>query len=1286
MLDTIGAFGSGIGTNLLSDSLSKKLEAFKDKKAIASFTQSLRDWEIEFEKQNDGTIITNGAFYSHVKYHNVIENIVAYVLEPSMNAVTEDEFLNCLHEKMVNRIEETTEKKLSWNDSRLIRNFLTHLLTTTRAFLFQKISLEDRGLFYLVCQNNAKLEHLERIVKEKFQMQDQNVQQIVEQLSMAIQKSETEERIKAKMASWNSRQIKNLGNRYTPDLNIPVEIMDSLHGASVDQQFQNIFYDKVDKFLIAMRHTELSEINALCDAILPTLLGCDITYHELFDIFEAIACTQKSRVLICIDALNEGAGVTFWNSVLGGLVDFLKEFPHIGLLVSVRTQYEDSLFDGQDTLRAQMQRIEHFGFTTVEHDAMHQYFSFYGITIDPVVFPISEFRNPLFLRLFCTANRNTHISLGDISLPFVYSQYISVMEQKVAKRCNYNKSYKLISKIIDEMVSKRINEHSGTVSLSLDDTLALIVDICKKWNVNTDVYSALLAEGVLTQGITYNGDEYVYITYERLEDYFLAQKIVSAYAQLSEEQFFEKYSWMLNKPDLLQFFGIVLAEDWEYELSDVFSSENAKNTYRVRNAFLYGLLWRKTTSITEHTIDYINSEILQYEYSFNQFVDVLFALSARPNHPLNAKNAFNFFYGVKMSDRDATFIPIFDELYSNHDSALYRLVEWGLVHASKQAITDDIAESCAIILSWLLISPNNELRDKATKAIIYILNSHMPALLFLMRIFEEIDDPYISERIYAVAFGCVVNEDSPQQVRALAEHVYKNIFDKDVVYPNILLRTYAKNIIDYARHIGCVEDGYFDAEKITPPYNSRFPEIPSDEEIKTYKLDYNSESFRDYHWSQLAILNSMKVEYSRSGQPGGYGDFGRYTFQSYFYAWKQLHPIDLKNIAIKRIFELGYDVEKHGKYDRNCTDRVGLRFQLGRKERIGKKYQWIALYELAAQVCDNYQMTVYDNDIGEPHQEYCKGSFEPDIRNIDPTVLVTPGFDNLHIDIAAFSYDIPNNSYEEWLADFSNTPAFEQCVKLQSGAHQYLLLTGEYDWKEAKRLGFRSYDLPRKDMWHQIRGYVVKNEYAESLICALSGVDFMGRWMPEAQSNSAMYNKEYYWSDAHTFFNNPYYCGLEWVNIDSDHLNCVFPEKVLIPVKQYYSERKGELNSLNSEIASIYWHKPCEEMYTKLQLKYLKGSNSAFVDGAGELVCFESSELIGNDTGFYIRYDKLLEFLKSSSYTLVWTSLCEKRILTPSFGKWDLPPKAIHMSSVYYLKDGKIAKASETLFEDRLYY
>ena len=691
-------------------------------------------------------------------------------------------------------------------------------------------------------------------------------------------------------------------------------------------------------------------------------------------------------------------------------------------------------------------------------------------------------------------------------------------------------------------------------------------------------------------------------------------------------------------------------------------------------------MWRKADSITERTIDYINSEVLHHEDSFKQFVDVLFLLSARPNHQLNAVKSFSFFGRNKMPDRDAMFIPIFDELYADHNSALFQLVEWGLDYASEQAIDDDNAEGCAIILSWLLISPNNELRDRSTKAMINVLISHMGALVSLMRRFEEIDDPYISERLYAVAFGCVTNEDSSQQIRKLAEYVYKTIFDKDVVYPNILLRTYAKNIIDYALHIGAVEDGCFAVEKITPPYKSKFPEIPTDEEIKKYKPDLNSESFSDYQWSQLDILNSMKVEYSRSGQPGGYGDFGRYTFQAYFSVWKQLHPMDLKNIAVKRIFDLGYDAEKHGGYDRYCTNYVNTGSQPGRKERIGKKYQWISLYELAAQVSDNYPMTVYDNDFVNPHQEYCKGSFESDLRNIDPTVLASPSKNKTHIDNNAFSYVFPKNTYEEWLSDFSDAPSFEECIKLQYENHQYFLLTGEYGWKETKRLGVRPYDLPRKNMWCQIRGYIVKNEDLSPFLQSLAGIDLMRRWMPEANSNFSMYNKEYYWSDAYHFFEKPYYCGPEWVSINSHG----FYGKLLISVRRYSSERKGEINTLDMEKSSLCWYKPCEEIYRKLRLRYLKGYNCTFTDSEGGLVCFDSSELLDNDVGFYIKQDKLFEFLESNGYTLVWTSLSEKQVLAPLHVKCDLPPTAIHMSAMYYLKDRKIVKASEA-FSKMLY-
>ena len=76
---------------------------------------------------------------------------------------------------------------------------------------------------------------------------------------------------------------------------------------------------------------------------------------------------------------------------------------------------------------------------------------------------------------------------------------------------------------------------------------------------------------------------------------------------------------------------------------------------------------------------------------------------------------------------------------------------------------------------------------------------------------------------------------------------------------------------------------------------------------------------------------------------------------------------------------------------------------------------------------------------------------------------------------------------------------------------------------------------------------------------------------------------------------------------------------------------------------------------------------------------------MNNDASFFIQFDKLIKFLNDSSYALIWTSLREKRIIASAFEKWDLPPKAIHESSVYYLKDGRVIKASILVNEDRLF-
>lgn len=1409
MFNAIGALGSGIGTNLLSDTLVKKLASFKDQEAIHHFIETMHEWEIRFEQENDGTIITSGAFYAYTQHYHVVENILSCVLNPFDTSISEKDLLKKIESEMAIYLEEKTAHTLSWSDKEQIKAFLTSLLSSAKNFLFNQISSQDRGLLYVLCQNNIGIDQIRQILVQQFQVQEQRIALIQDQLSFLMEAYETEDDTTEKLNSWNSREIKNLGDRYNPEVNIPLNIMEVFQGATLNPQFKHCFLKKVDQFLISMRGVDSKKLQERCSVVgqivteldffdlkkenidrllscvddiitalakkidecyraedkkslnsivyqlyrmqaladefrdylisnpvqaavspyivltgdggvgkshliadyvekqmassqasllilgqsilgeddflssLPKWIGCTISYHEFFDDLEKIAVSQQSRLLICIDAINEGIGVEFWRNSLAGIVEFLEKYPHIGLVVSVRTQYEEDLFEGQNVLRSKMRRVVHTGFSTVAYTAMHRYFSFFEITTDSIIFPNTEFSNPLFLRLFCASHRNTHICMEDLSLPAVYRQYIDFEEEQIARKCGYQKSYKLVSKIVEAMISKRASEKDGAIRLPHDTALKLIIDIGKQWDVSSaNIYKALLGEGILTQSMGYDGGEYIHITYERLEDYFIAEKIVSVYTESSKDTFLEKYSWITRRMDLLEFFGIVMAEEKGIELSEIFSTDAPWEAALIRSAFLYGLTWRKGTSFTDKTWDYINHEILSYEDSFQHFIDLLFAVSARSNHPLNALCTFEYFQKITMPERDAEFVPLFDKLYADQTSALYSLIEWGLNYAREQCVPDDVAEASALILCWLLISPNTELRDRATKAIICILLSHTNALIALMHKFEKIDDPYILERIYAIAFGCVVNEECSKKINALAKYVYSAVFDKDTVYPNILLRTYAKNIIDYAKHMGCLEGEDIQTEKITPPYRSAFPEIPSDEEIGHYKLNYKDPTFKKHHWAQNNILNSMKVEYSRDGRSGGYGDFGRYTFQAYFDSWKQLHPMDLKNIAIKRIFKLGYDVELHGHYDQECTNPVRVGTQPGKRERIGKKYQWIAFYELAAQVCDHYKMILHDDVFGGYCEEYCCGSFEPNIRNIDPTVLVPPTV-KMHDSTCHVPYVIPANAYEEWLADFSTEPSFEQCTALQYKHHRFLLLAGNYSWVEPKRIGTRSYEFPRKEFWHQIRGYIVKTEHLNNLLQALKDVDFMGRRMPKLQSNFEMYNKEYYWSDANTFYKSPDYGNTGWIAIDEDFFS--FQEKIMIPVREYYSERRGELNVWGSEMPALRWYKPCEEIYTKLRLKYMTGSNCQFVDSSGALICFDSSETFGDEVGFYIRQDKLSEFLDMCGYSLIWTSLREKRVLHPMGGKWDLPPKAIHMSSVYYFKDGELIKASEAFIEDTLF-
>ncbi|SEP47308.1 hypothetical protein [Propionispora vibrioides] len=1366
--------------NIFSSFLYDKVGIWKDKKSIAKFKESLANWAIEFEKKNDGTIVTTGRFYTYIKSHRVILNVFEYVTDVSEKSVSEEAFILALKKRLILAMEQ--DQRLAYHDKQVINEFCDALLDKSKKYVYGNLQSQDRALFYLMVQTKTDVQS----ILHKFDFTEKELSAIkaeIQRIHLLLFDKKNFLLADEWFIHQNIEQIKNLGDRYIPDLHIPIDTSLIFDSVTKNTKFYNRLKYKSDEFLIKLKSPELDEINDISNSITKLLtsvlsnplsdidIRCLISMlneaenildkalsslydkkdkddnnnidHQIYLIQKAlnsvvdyldyicssevkasivpyvlldgeggtgkshiiadavsnrmadgnksilllgqhfkgmvpplqemmnlininkapdeflsylnsVAQEQKMRIIIFIDALNEGNGKTIWKNYLAAIIEKFKSFSWLGFVASIRSEYIDFVFEDNRNLRDELVCVTHNGFGMVEYEATKKYFDFYGITYSEVPLANHEFQNPLFLRLFCEGYRKQIVQFNNIKYSDVYKNYIDTINIKISNICGFNRRYPVVYEVLNKIVEYKYDNNDNNF-IPFDALSDIILSIQTKYACKDDLLGQLLSEGIVTQNVNYDGQEYIYVTYERLEDFLYSNKLLQEITRIGKDDFVNKHKNVIYKRSILGCLAIALAEEIETEIFEIFAPDNRN----VKYAFVENLKWRRAQSITEKTKEYINTYVISDSYEVQHLFDTLILIATKENFPLNGYCTVDFISKISMSDRDAFFIPLFNDIYENEGSSINRLLDWCVLSSSKSSYSEGFIKLAALTVSTFLISSNLHLRDKATKALSVLLKNHTEIMISTLKYFEDIDDPYIVERLYAVAFACAVSEQNDSKLLSLVEYVYEAVFNQEFVYPNILLRDYAKNIIDYANYK--LKSLDINLDKVSPPYKTVFPDIPSDETINMYKYDYKDSGFKDSYWGQNAILSSMKVEYSRDGKPGGYGDFGRYVFQRYFSAWKQLDPNDLRNIAIKRIFDLGYNVEKHGKFDRRIS---GGRGGYKKSERIGKKYQWIALYELAAQVADNFQLQIYTDDHGGKMKAYCLGSFEPNIRRIDPTVsLPEPQQDDMRDRLIHDAiYTIPCQDHHTWLADFNDLPTIKEMLQIVYDHKEYLLLNGWYSWSENKALGDKKYQTPLKDIWVQINSYIVKQDQFEKYIETLSEADFMGRWAAEPNDNYQLFNKEYYWSEGYRFFQNPYYCGEEWVNIDTHYGEySEVLEKVLVPSFRYLSERSGD--TLGD--GSISWYKPCGEIFNALQLVYGK-ENTVLYDRSGYIVCFDSNELLREEIGFFMDANVFREFLKEKGYAVFWTILAEKRILQESLSNYKMEFSMPHISGLFY--------------------
>ncbi len=133
---------------------------------------------------------------------------------------------------------------------------------------------------------------------------------------------------------------------------------------------------------------------------------------------------------------------------------------------------------------------------------------------------------------------------------------------------------------------------------------------------------------------------------------------------------------------------------------------------------------------------------------------------------------------------------------------------------------------------WFLSSSNRYLRDRTTKALIRLFEKRIPCLQKVLSTFHAVDDPYVIERLLAVAYGCTLRNVNPGDVGGAGSGCVRLDLSRWAATTASLLRDYARGVVEIALHRG--EKLNIEEEKLRPPYRSDWPSlaIPTLEDLK----------------------------------------------------------------------------------------------------------------------------------------------------------------------------------------------------------------------------------------------------------------------------------------------------------------------------------------------------------------------------------------------------------------------------------------------------------------------
>ena len=591
-----------------------------------------------------------------------------------------------------------------------------------------------------------------------------------------------------------------------------------------------------------------------------------VSAQEFVGALEAAAQAAGTRALFMIDAINEGRGHEIWPVHLVDLLAHLRASPWVGVVLSVRTPFIDHIVPKE--VRQSAHEVTHHGFAYDTYAAVERFCEHYGLMFPATPLLRPAFGNPLFLKILCEGlhrRGERMIPVGSEGITTVFDRYLDEIDKRLAQELDHDPLDRIVVRALDAVASELAA--AGTRQLPRRRTKELVDPLSPASGFRGSLYRALVDSGLLMElpAARHNGEWTVCFGYEWFADHLIAKRLVDELASMLEGNDTDAIeTWELwNAP--LEALSVQLPERLGVELPEVLTDNGTG--YSIRRALLKGLPWRDPGLIGPACRGLVTEMVASARPpDIVDVFDAIVACAVVPHHPLGATFLDEHLRHLDMADRDASWSQYLYLAYGQ-GGPLDRLLDWSEKHPERVAeLHHDTAAACATVLAWCLTASHRFVRDRATKGLVAVLTNKLALTCDVVEDFYGVDDPYVRERVMAAAYGVAMRSTDAQGLAPLGELVYRLVFADGEPPAHILLRDYARGVIERVQHLGsriAVDPGL-----VAPPYRSDWPHIPDDNEMEVLDPPIS----KDRPKLTIAQRAHRRVAFSVMGW-----DFGRYV-------------------------------------------------------------------------------------------------------------------------------------------------------------------------------------------------------------------------------------------------------------------------------------------------------------------------------------------------------------------------------------------------------------------------